>query len=78
MVRYVMSFNVPGERQHSAQKVIDHYFEALLKHEPGGMYSQCYNEYKNACKFIHIKSFKRESVACNCEFRQFQDEIIPI
>lgn len=63
MVRYVMSFNVPEDRQQTAQKVIDHYFEALHKHGPGGMRSQCYSEYNNACNFIHIKSFKRESVA---------------
>ena len=63
MVRYVMTFNLQEDRQQSVQKVIDHYFEALHKHGPGGMRSQCYNEYNNACHFVHIKSFKRESIA---------------
>lgn len=63
MVRYVMSFTVPQGRQQSAQKIIDHYFDALYKHGPGGMRSQCYADYNDACQFIHIKSFKRESVA---------------
>lgn len=63
MVRYVMFFTVPQGRQQSAQKVIDLYFNALYKHGPGGMRSQCYAEYNNACNFVHIKSFKRESVA---------------
>jgi len=63
MVRYVMSFTVPQDRQQSAQKIIDHYFDELYKHGPGGMRSQCYADYNNACNFIHIKSFKKESVA---------------
>ncbi len=63
MVRYFMSFSVPQDRQQSAQKVIDHYFDALYKHGPGGMRSQCYADYNNECSFVHIKSFKRESVA---------------
>lgn len=63
MVRYVMTFNVLEEMQQTAQKIIDHYFEALHHHGPGGMRSQCYSEYNNSCSFIHIKSFKRESVA---------------
>jgi quinol monooxygenase YgiN len=63
MVRYVMSFSVPPGRQQSAQKVIDLYFDALYKHGPGGMRSQCYADYDNTCNFVHIKSFKRESVA---------------
>ncbi|MBK7679765.1 MAG: hypothetical protein IPP02_06790 [Chitinophagaceae bacterium] len=63
MVRYVMSFSVPPGRQQSAQKVIDHYFNALYKHGPGGMRSQCYADFHNACNFVHIKSFKRESIA---------------
>ncbi len=63
MVRYVMSFTVPPDRQRSAQKVIDQYFDALYKHGPGGMRSQCYADYDNECNFVHIKSFKKESVA---------------
>lgn len=30
---------------------------------PVGMRSQCYADYDNASNFVHIKSFKRESVA---------------
>ena len=63
MVRYVMSFSVPEGRQENAQKVIDHYFDALYKHGPGGMRSQCYAEYNDECSFVHIKSFKKESIA---------------
>ncbi len=63
MVRYVMTFSVPSGRQHSVQKVIDHYFDGLQKHGPCGMRSQCYADYNNASNFVHIKSFKRESVA---------------
>ena len=63
MIRYVMSFSVPHDRQQSAQKIINLYFDALYKHGPGGMRSQCYADYDNACNFVHIKSFKRESVA---------------
>ena len=63
MVRYVMSFSVPADRRQSAQKVIDQYFEELQKHGTGGMRSQCYAVYNNASNFVHIKSFKRESIA---------------
>ena len=63
MVRYVMSFSVPEGRQQSAQKVIDNYFDALYKHGPGGMRSQCYADNNDECNFVHIKSFKKESVA---------------
>lgn len=63
MVRYIMSFSVPRGRQHSAQKAIDNYFEALHKHGPGGMRSQCYAENADECSFVHLKSFKKESVA---------------
>ncbi len=76
MVRYVMSFSVPKGRQETAQKVIDHYFDALNKHGPGGMRSQCYADYNNECNFVHIKSFKKESVA-NQHFKSgtFRDYI---
>lgn len=63
MVRYIMSFSVPSDRQQAAQKIINHYFDSLQKNGPGGMRSQCYAEYNNASSFIHLKSFKRESVA---------------
>ncbi len=68
MVRYIMSFSVPDGQQQTAQKVIDHYFDALSKQGPGGMRSQCYANNDNDCNFIHIKSFKKESVA-NQHFR---------
>jgi quinol monooxygenase YgiN len=68
MIRYIMAFSVPEGRQQSAQKVIDHYFDALYKHGPGGMRSQCYSDNDNECQFVHIKSFKKESVA-NQHFR---------
>ena len=79
MVRYIMSFNIPEDRQQTAQKEIDHYFEALHKHGPGGMRSQCYSEYNNACNFIHIKSFRRESVANHrfksATFREYEQQL---
>lgn len=68
MVRYIMSFTVPQGREQSVQKVIDRYFESLHKHGPGGMRSQCYADYDNEGIFIHIKSFKKESIA-NHHFR---------
>ena len=75
MVRYIMSFNVPDGRQQSVQKVIDHYFDALHKQGPGGMRSQCYAE-NDENRFVHLKSFKKESVA-NHHFRSavFRDYI---
>lgn len=63
MIRYIMSFAVPPGRQRSAQKVIDNYFDNLTKHGPAGMRSQCYSENDDDCNFVHIKSFKKESVA---------------
>lgn len=63
MVRYFMSFTVPKELQQTAQKIIHHYFEALSKNGPGGMRSQCYADAGDDCRFIHIKSFRKESVA---------------
>jgi quinol monooxygenase YgiN len=68
MVRYIMSFSVPEGREQTAQKVIDGYFQALQKHGPGGMRSQCYAKYDRDGNFVHIKSFKKESVA-NHHFR---------
>jgi quinol monooxygenase YgiN len=63
-----MSFSVPESREEIAQKVISHYFDALHKQGPGGMRSQCYADYDMEGKFVHIKSFKKESVA-NHHFR---------
>ncbi len=68
MVRYIMTFTVPMGRQESAQTIIDDYFEDLYEHGPGGMRSQCYANNANDCSFVHIKSFKRESIA-NQHFR---------
>jgi quinol monooxygenase YgiN len=76
MVRYIMSFSVQEGREQTAQKVIDNYFHALQKHGPGGMRSQCYADYKKDGAFVHIKSFKKESVA-NHHFKSaiFQEYI---
>lgn len=68
MVRYIMSFSVPPDQQEAAQNIIDDYFEALYQHGPGGMRSQCYATSEDEGSFVHIKSFKRESVA-NQHFR---------
>lgn len=82
MVRYIMSFSVPEGRQQTAQKIIDHYFNDLVKHGPGGMRSQCYADYHNACHFVHIKSFKKESVANqhfkSGTFRQYIEQLAAI
>jgi hypothetical protein len=63
-----MSFSVPQGRQNAAQKIIDNYFEALEKSGPAGMRSQCYASNDDDCRFVHIKGFKKESVA-NQHFR---------
>lgn len=68
MVRYIMSFSVPTGHQRNAQKIIDTYFDELYKQGPGGMRSQCYANNENDCNFVHIKSFKKESIA-NQHFR---------
>jgi quinol monooxygenase YgiN len=77
-----MSFIVPKEQQRSVQKIIDHYFEALNKSGPGGMRSQCYADARDECKFFHIKSFKRESVANHHfksgTFRQYLNELASV
>ena len=58
-----MSFTVEEGREDSALKVISRYFDALHQNGPGGMRSQCYADHdKDGC-FVHIKSFKKESVA---------------
>jgi hypothetical protein len=63
-----MSFTVPPERQRSALKIIDEYFDTLYLQGPGGMRSQCYATGEDDCHFVHIKSFRKESVA-NQHFR---------
>jgi hypothetical protein len=82
MLRYVMSFSVPEGRQQTAQKIIDHYFDALYKNGPGGMRSQCYADYNDECHFVHIKSFKRESVANHHfksgTFREYVEQLASI
>lgn len=65
-----MSFSVPQEKQRQAQQVIRRYFDALQQHGPGGMRSQCYADYHDSSRFVHIKSFKKESVA-NHHFKSF-------
>ena len=76
MVRYFMSFSVPEGREQTAQKIINGYFNALQKQGPGGMRSQCYADHDKDGIFVHIKSFKKESVA-NHHFRSavFRDYI---
>ena len=44
MIRYIMSFTVPQDKQPAAQKIIDNYFGDLYKNGPGGMRSQCYSD----------------------------------
>ena len=70
MVRYIMSFTVPREEIGTAQKIIDNYFETLSKQGPAGMRSQCYATDEDDCHFVHIKGFKKESVA-NQHFKSF-------
>ena len=68
MVRYLMSFAVPANQQSRAEQIIDDYFDELIRHGPGGMRSQCYATAEDDCRFVHIKSFKKESVS-NQHFR---------
>jgi quinol monooxygenase YgiN len=71
-----MSFHVLAGKQDAAQQIIDEYFEALYKQGPGGMRSQCYASHTDERQFVHIKSFRRESVA-NQHFRSsiFRDYV---
>ena len=82
MVRYFMTFSVERDQQQSVQKIIDHYFDALTRNGPGGMRSQCYADSHDECRFVHIKSFKRESVANqhfkSGTFRQYITELAAI
>lgn len=79
MVRYIMCFKVPDGCQELAQKIIDHYFDALHKNGPGGMRSQCYTNNENEDSYVHIKSFKKEAVANHhfksASFRDYLDEL---
>jgi len=65
MVRYFMSYTVPTDRQQQAREIINRYFNALQRGGPGGMRSQCYATREDQCCFVHIKSFRKESVARN-------------
>ena len=63
MVRYILSFKVPDDKQTDAQKIINRYFDELSKTGPGGMRSFCYrSEEEDGC-FIHINTYRKESVA---------------
>jgi len=68
MIRYIMSFSVPEGKQKPAVQVISRYFDDLFKNGPAGMRSQCYADHEDDCRFVHIKSFKKEAVA-NQHFR---------
>jgi quinol monooxygenase YgiN len=58
-----MSFSVRQGEENAAIKVISHYFDLLHKNGPGGMRSQCYADHDKDGSFVHIKSFKKESIA---------------
>ncbi len=68
MVRYIMHFSVPENKTPVVEKIIRQYFDALDKQGPAGMRSQCYAESDIGGVFVHIKSFKKESIA-NHHFR---------
>ena len=63
-----MSFAVPAGRDQAAEQIIEDYFDQLDHQGPGGMRSQCYATPDEEGRFVHIKSFKKESVA-NQHFR---------
>jgi quinol monooxygenase YgiN len=63
-----MTFTVQPAQLESAQSAMDDYFEELYKQGPGGMRSQCYTVQSDDTRFVHIKSFRRESIA-NQHFR---------
>jgi len=63
-----MSFSVLPDKQRTAEQIIDAYFDALQRGGPGGMRSQCYATGEDDGHFVHIKSFRKESVA-NRHFR---------
>jgi quinol monooxygenase YgiN len=79
MVRYIMSFKVPENSQHTVQQVVNQYFNELQQSGPGGMRSQCYASHDDQCNFVHIKSFKKESIAHHhfrsAIFRQYLDKL---
>ena len=63
MVRYILSFIVPDDKVIDAQKIIRKYFDELSKTGPGGMRSFCYCCEESDNKFIHINTYRKESVA---------------
>lgn len=71
MVRYLMQFTVQQHDQNAVQHIIEEYFSLLQKEGPAGMRSQCYADNQDECRFVHIKSFRKESVAN----RHFQSTI---
>ena len=79
MVRYFMSFSVPADRHRNVLDIIDDYFDNLQKHGPGGMRSQCYADDDDDCRYVHLKSFKKESVANHhfksAVFREYIDKL---
>lgn len=82
MVRYIMSFKVPENSQQTVQQVLNQYFNELQRSGPGGMRSQCYASDDDLCSFVHIKSFKKESIANHhfrsAVFRQYLDKLAHI
>lgn len=79
MVRYIMFYTVPKGRQSSAQQIISSYYQMLYRQGPGGMRSQCDATNEDECRLVHIKSFKKESVA-NHHFRSatFREYLLKI
>lgn len=58
-----MSFSVSDTDRQTTRAVISQYFSDLQKTGPAGMRSQCYSCIDDHSQFIHIKSFRKESVA---------------
>lgn len=79
MVRYILSFKVPPGQPEKVLAIIDDYFEALQRNGPAGMRSQCYATDEDEYNFIHIKSFRKESVARHhfrsAIFREYIDRL---
>jgi hypothetical protein len=63
-----MSFSVSDSDRQTTKAIISQYFDDLQRTGPAGMRSQCYSCWDDQCLFVHIKSFKKESVA-NHHFR---------
>ena len=79
MVRYIMSFTVAENSLNDVQKIIEKYFHDLELEGPSGMRSQCYSTIDNECRFVLIKSFRKEPAAkkhfnSDC-FRRYLNEL---